>query len=68
MSVLYTDIETNNGYASLSFKSFRRIRLGCLISALLFLLPNEMINIIAFPKNNRPGSQWEVMDKAMSAD
>ena len=46
MSVIYTDIETcvtNNGYMSKFFKIFRGIRQGCPISALLFLLPAEMI-------------------------
>ena len=50
MSVLYTDIEscvTNNGYMSQFLKLFRGIRQGCPISALLFLLPAEIIaNII----------------------
>ena len=44
------DIEsrvTNNGYMSQFFKLFRGIRQGCPISALLFLLPAEIIaNII----------------------
>ena len=49
MSVLYTDIEscvTNNAYMSQFFKLFRGIRQGCPISALLFLLPAEVIAIV----------------------
>ena len=46
IDILYKDIEscvTNNGYQSTFFKLFRGIRQGCPISALLFLIPAELI-------------------------
>ena len=49
VSVLYTDIEScisNNGHQSDYFKIFRGIRQGCPLSALLFLLPAEVVAII----------------------
>ena len=49
ISILYCDTEScvsNNGHQSSYFKLSRGIRQGCPISALLFLLPAEIIAII----------------------
>ena len=49
IEILYNDIEscvTNNGYQSAFFKLFRGIHQGCPLSALLFLIPAELIAII----------------------
>ena len=49
IDILYNDIEScvmNNGYQSTFFKLSRGIRQGCPISALLFLLPAEVIACI----------------------
>ena len=49
ISILYRNIEScvsNNGYQSEYFKISRGIRQGCPLSALLFLLPAEIIAII----------------------
>ena len=49
ISILYHNIEScvsNNGYQSEYFKISRDIRQGCPLSALLFLLPAEIIAII----------------------
>ena len=49
IDILYNDIEncvTNNVYQSAFFKLFRGIHQGCPLSALLFLIPAELIAII----------------------
>ena len=49
ISILYCDTEncvSNNGHQSTYFKLSRGIRQGCPISALLFLLPAEVIATI----------------------